>query len=129
MNAGYDLDALADVYIGTQGGSIRPRVLWRMTIRDAQAMCSDPATAGTGAYGAEWACFWTAHDLVDAKWDSFVADDGRFAPLMERLGVTVVMSRQMLIDGTAVIPIPAIVPPVRLPGAPMQLGLFQEEAA
>lgn len=126
----YDMDALADCYIATQGGTQgAARVLWRMTIRDAQAMCSDPSTAGRGR-GGEWALMWTAHDLIPAEADRFAADDGRFAPLMERLGCTVVMSRALLLSGIAQItPSPPVTIRPSKPTAPAQLRLFGEVAA
>jgi hypothetical protein len=94
MNS-YDLDALADVYIATMAGTRgNPRILWRMTVRDAMAMCSDDSTQGIGR-GGPWAMHWTQYDLPGVE-KRFELDDGRFIPLMERLGVKVVAAFNML---------------------------------
>lgn len=121
---GYDSAAHADVYLATGAGTMgQPRVLWRMTVADAQQVCSDPSTQGMGR-GGPWMLCWTTHSLVDRHWDSFAADDGRFAPLFERLGVTVLMSRQTLLDGTAIWPEPEPAPAPVTVGGMTQLGLF-----
>lgn len=97
----YDTSARADVYIVTQAGTFgTARVLWQMTVADAMKVCSDPSTMGRGR-GGEWMLNWTCHRVTDTTGDAilvaerFVHDDGRFAELLERLGVTVLASRAL----------------------------------
>lgn len=119
--SGYDMDALADVYFSSRKTQHAYRqVLWRMTVADAQRFCEHPATCHPGS----WMMCWTVHELVDARPICFVADDGRFDALFEELGVTVLMSKAMLLAGDAP-PAPSKPKPVKSsPIHPAQLGLF-----
>ena len=101
------MGALADVYFSSRKTQHAYRqVLWRMTVEDAQAVCSHPDTCHPGS----WMMCWTAHELVDAKPVCFIEDDGRFDALFEELGVTVLMSKAMLLNGTAEVTSPATKP-------------------
>lgn len=121
------MDALADVYYSSRKTQHAYRqVLWRMTIADAQKVCEHPDTCSPG----NWMMCWTTHELVDARPICFVADDGRFDALFAELGVTVLMSRQMLTDGVAAVPAPVAITPKPIPRSnPAQPTLFDMEAA
>lgn len=120
----YDPNALADVYFCSRKTQHAYRqVLWRMTVEDAMKVCSSPETCHPGS----WMMCWTVHEMVEPKPICFVEDNGRFADLFERLGVTVVMSRQMLLEGTAAMPEVERFPVVRANIA--QLDLFGQDAA
>lgn len=119
----YDMDAHADVYIVSRAGRMGyPTVLWRMTVADAQRVCSHPSTRGTN-----WMLCWTTHDLIETKW--FAKDDGRFAALFEELGVTVLASRARMLSGEAAISATPV--PPRLASSPAthtQLDMFGDAA-
>ena len=123
----YDPETLADVYYCSRKTQHAYRqVLWRMTVDDAMKVCESPETCHPGS----WMMCWTIHELVDPRPICFVDDDGRFNDLFKRLGVTVLMSKQMLINGTATIPEVEPSPlPTRTISNIQQLDMFEEEAA
>jgi hypothetical protein len=62
------------------------RVLWRVSIEDAKAICSDPRTAGHN-----YMLVWTT-DEID---DRFVRDSGQHRAVLAELGVTVLDSDEL----------------------------------
>jgi hypothetical protein len=63
------------------------RVLWRVSIEDAKAICSDQRTA-TGNY----MLVWTIDEIDDPKINRFVRDSGQHRAVLAELGVTVLDS-------------------------------------
>jgi len=94
MSEGYDLAAPAWVFIASAHTSpARKRVLWKTTIGEAMAICSDDRTASSHSM-----LVWTAQFSPDdqGKTWQYVADDGRYAGLLAELGVTVAESKATL---------------------------------
>lgn len=63
------------------------RVLWRVSIEDAKAICSDDRTAG-----AHYMLVWTADEIDDPELNRFVRDNGQHRSVLAELGVTVLDS-------------------------------------
>jgi len=80
------------VTISKHGGPVMQRALWRVSVADARKICTDPRTSLRNS---------ALHYFLDTSlpeatrgeaWD-FTADNGRWAPLLAELGVTVLESR------------------------------------
>jgi hypothetical protein len=79
--------------VSKSGAGPRHRVLWTVTQADALKICADPSTSGRnfGIHREAWA---TAGERGENRprgggaW-FYCTDNGRYAPLFERLGVTV----------------------------------------
>lgn len=118
---GYDLDAPADVFLVSMAGTTgAPRVLWRMSTKDAMSLCERPETAGQ-----LWMICWTQQMLIELEAKNFATDDGRFDGLLSDLGITVLCSRKMLMDGSYIAAAiqPAPPEPARMAG---QLDMFAQ---
>lgn len=63
------------------------RVLWRVSVEDAKAICSDPRTAGRN-----YMLVWTTDEIDDPEINQFVRDSGQHRPVLAELGVTVLDS-------------------------------------
>ncbi|MER7223398.1 DUF3560 domain-containing protein [Streptomyces rubradiris] len=61
----------------------RARALWAMSRREAQAVCSDPRTAGRSFM----LCWTQSPGEEGADWE-WITDRGTFAPVLEELGIT-----------------------------------------
>jgi hypothetical protein len=66
------------------------RVLWRVSIEDAKAICSDQRTASH-----HYMLVWTADEIEDSEINRFVRDSGRHRPVLSELGVTVLDSYEL----------------------------------
>ena len=63
------------------------RVLWRVSVEDAKAICSDQRTAGRN-----YMLVWTTDEIDDPEINRFVRDSGQHRPVLAELGVTVLDS-------------------------------------
>lgn len=66
------------------------RVLWRVSIEDAKAICSDPRTASHN-----YMLVWTADEIEDPEINRFVRDSGQHRAVLAQLGVTVLDSYEL----------------------------------
>lgn len=66
------------------------RVLWRVSIDDAKAICSDPRTASNN-----YMLVWTADEIEDPEINRFVRDSGQHRAVISGLGVTVLDSYEL----------------------------------
>lgn len=84
----YDLTKPAYVYICSKGRSTYPtvRILYIMSVGDAQKLCSHDKTKGI-----QWALFWTDKGGYDSHADNqdliWQQDDGRFEEIFCELGI------------------------------------------
>lgn len=85
-----DVDGVALIYTCAQSGKTSS-VRLIVNAEDASAICSDPATSGQ-AHGNHWmAMFTSLSNYLNCHGGSTsirVEDDGRFRPLLDRLGIT-----------------------------------------
>lgn len=78
----------AVVYIVSKSSNTtHRRVLWRMTLPDAQRVCSDTRTSGEN-----YMLVWTATAIDDPAVNRYVPDNGQHAHVLAELGVTVLRS-------------------------------------
>jgi hypothetical protein len=85
-------DTALIVMVSKHGARTRHRALWRVRVRDAQRICSDPRTASRNSM-LVW--FGENNLPTSARGDAweFTADDGRWDGLLSELGVTVLESK------------------------------------
>jgi hypothetical protein len=66
------------------------RVLWRVSIQDAKAICSDERTAGRN-----YMLVWTTDEIDDPEINRFVRDSGQHRAVLAELGVRVLDSYEL----------------------------------
>jgi hypothetical protein len=66
------------------------RVLWRVSIEDAKAICSDERTASRN-----YMLVWTTDEIDDPEINRFVRDSGQHRAVLAELGVAVLDSDEL----------------------------------
>jgi hypothetical protein len=77
--------------ISAHGGPAKHRVLWRVPVKDAQAICSDPRTSLRNS-ALHYFLSTSLPDSARGEAWQWAHDNGRWAGLLDELGVTVLES-------------------------------------